>query len=209
LTPPAPPTPPATGDPTQQLTYAEQTTSAFSPDPKAPFGFAPGAVLQRARVVHYYLWPADTGGFYELRRSQPTLASNVGSGTCDSADSPFIDETNSSTGPKGRPIGSGPIESLQIRYIADPGATDAPSGFSLVPMGVCDAATVPALREIRVEVVARSQVPDKASTGDLRNQYSTPGYEGAAPGTPAYLDAYPRRTFSVTIVPRNLQGVRL
>ena len=209
LAPPLPPVLPATGDPTQLLTYTEQTSNAFSPDPRAPFGFAPGAVLQRARVVHYYLWPSPQGGSYELRRSQPILSTTAGNNACNGSDNPFIDETTNPVGPAGVAIGSGPIESLQIRYVADPGATDTPASFTLVPMGVCDGPVVATLREIRLEVVARSQVVDKDSAGALRNQYSTPGWEGVAPATPTYLDAYPRRTFSVSVVPRNLQGIRL
>lgn len=213
-TPPLPPTLPEKGDPRQQLTFIEQSSPAFSPDPRAPFGFAPGAVLQRARVLHYYLKAAARGDYYELRRSQPILADDAGNGRGDNTDFPFIDETNSSNGPVGVPIGSGPIESLQIRYIADAGATDLPVNFTIVPLSTGDGATMPKIREIRVQVVARSLNPDKASDGSLRMSYSTPSYEtsiypGAVPTNTAYVDPYPRRTFSITVVPRNLQGVRL
>ena len=214
ITPPAAPVLPESGDNRQQLSFVEQSSNAFSPDPRAPFGFAPGAILQRARVVHYYLWPNAGAGYYELRRSQPILANNAGNGACDSTDFPFIDETNSATGPAGVTIGTGPVESLQIRYVADVGATDLPANFTMVPLGACDGPTMPKLREIRVQVVARALNPDKASDGRLRISYSTPSFEtslspGAVPTNPAYVDPYPRRTFSITVVPRNLQGVRL
>ena len=214
ITPPIAPVAGDNGDPRQQLTFTEQSSPSFSPDPRAPFGFAPGAVLQRARVLHYYLWPNAKFGYYELRRSQPILSANGGDGTCTATDTPFIDETNSSNGPVGVPIGSGPIESLQIRYVADPGSTDAPQKFAIRAVGPCDGAVMPTIREIRVQVVARSVVPDKTSDGTVRAQYSTPSFEtalypGAVPTNPAYVDPYPRRTFSVTTVPRNLQGTRL
>src|SRR5262249_21140665 len=37
----------------QTLDFTERLSGAFSPDPKAPFGFAPGASLSKARVLHY------------------------------------------------------------------------------------------------------------------------------------------------------------
>ncbi len=213
LTSPVAPVAPPVLDPRQQLTFTEQSMPSFSPDPRAPTGFAAGAVLQRARVLHYYLWPSSDGTYYELRRSQPILADVGGTLPCRNTDAPFLDETNAA-GPAGVPIGSGPISSLQIRYVADPGAAQTANKFSIIPVGPCDGAAMPTLREIRVQVVARSLSPDKTTDGTLRMQYSTPAFEtslypGAVPTNPAYVDPYPRRTFSITVVPRNLQGVRL
>lgn len=196
--------------PTQTLDFVERSANAFSPSPRAPFGFAPGAAMQRARVLHYYLWPSADGTSYELRRSNPVLAATAGNGNCDATDTPFIDETNSANGPAGITIGAGPIESLQIRYVTDPNATDDPSQFQLKPVGVCNTAVMPYLREVRLQVVARSSGADKTiGNSDLRKGYSTPGFEGTTTLNPAYQDAFPRRTFTINAVPRNLQGVRL
>ena len=81
----------------------------------------------------------------------------------------------------------------------------------MMPVTVCSTALVPYLREIRLQVVARAVNPDKTEgTGSRVNRYSTPGFEGMTPvGGATYFDAYPRRTFNVDVVPRNLQGVRL
>ena len=203
-------TSPSGTPPTQTMDFTERTANAFSPDPRAPFGFAPGAALQLARVVHYYLWPSADGTRYELRRSNPILANNAGNGACDATDTPFIDETNSSTGPVGSVIGSGPVESLQIRFVTDSNATDDPTQFVLGPVGVCNTAVMPYLREIRLQVVARSMVSDRdTGQGDKVANYSTPGFEGTTTSVPAARDAFPRRTFTINVVPRNLQGVRL
>lgn len=198
------------GPPTQSMDFVERSANAFSPDPRAPFGFAPGATLQRARIVHYYLWPSADGTYYELKRSNPVLAANAGNGNCDATDTPFIDETNSATGPAGIIIGAGPVESLQIRYVADPNASDDPTQFQLQPIGVCSTAMMPYLRELRLQIVARSIRPDKTiGNSSQYNFYSTPGFEGTATSNTAFQDPYPRRTFTINAVPRNLQGVRL
>lgn len=201
--------PPTGMPPTQTMDFVERSALAFSPDPRAPFGFAPGASLQRARVLHYYLWPSASGPYYELRRSYPLLANNAGNGACDGTDAPFIDESNSATGPAGVPLGTGPIESLQIRYVTDPNASDDPQQFQMQAVSVCSTAVMPFLREIRLQVVARALVSDQAASGSPNTLYSTPGFEGTATSNPAFKDAFPRRTFTVNAVPRNLQGVRL
>ena len=204
--------PPVGTPPSQVMNYAERSANAYSPDPRAPFGFAPGAAIHRARVLHYYLWPTRNTNYYELRRSFPVLAASAGNLACDGTDAPFIDETNGPTGSViGSVIGSGPLSSLQIRYVADPTASDDPSAFQMMPVTVCSTALVPYLREIRLQVVARAVNPDKTEgTGSRVNRYSTPGFEGMTPvGGATYFDAYPRRTFNVDVVPRNLQGVRL
>ena len=196
--------------PVQTMDFVERTANAFSPDPRAPFGFAPGASLQRARVLHYYLWPSADGTYYELKRSSPVLSSNAGNRACDGTDTPFVDETNTANGVKGVVIGSGPIHSLQIRYVTDASASDDPTQFQLSQLGVCSTALMPFLREIRLQVVARSLAADKNITDSAkRATYSTPGFEGTSTANPAAGDAYPRRTFSISVVPRNLQGVRL
>jgi hypothetical protein len=214
----------------QTLDFAEKANGAFAPDFKAPFGFATGAVLHRARVVHWYL-RANAAGYSELVRSQPVLRSTALGAACSTADSdaPFLDETNGGT-VKGVAIGSGPITSLQIRYVVDLGHADDPQGFTvwrsadaapttnqLTPcdtsvMGV-GGSTGSVLREVRLQVVARSVSTDKTSSGSTVSAVNagnqTPGFEGSAGGT--VKDVYARRTFTSRVVPRNLQieGSRL
>jgi prepilin-type N-terminal cleavage/methylation domain-containing protein len=78
---------------TQQLTYKEEAAAAYSPSPKAPFGFLPGAVVTRARVAHWYVRQTN-GGAPQLVRSFPTLTPNALGPACDpNNDTPFIDET--------------------------------------------------------------------------------------------------------------------
>src|SRR5947208_2306927 len=62
---------PAGVPPTQQLDYAEKASNAYAPDPKAPFGFLPGANLLRARVTHWYLRQASATDTPQLVRSFP------------------------------------------------------------------------------------------------------------------------------------------
>ena len=197
--------------PTQQLTYAEMASNAYSPSPKAPFGFAPGAKLIRARVVHWYLWQPTASDPPQLRRSYPVLTSSVLGSACASNDKPFLDETNDSSGnsPAGKDMGGGAIESLQVRFLVDAGGTDDPTRFTMLnTIGICDTAVPATLREVRLQVVARTANPDVDQVSKNRNLYSTPGFEGVSPSATT-MDAYPRRAFTVGVVPRNLQGIRL
>jgi prepilin-type N-terminal cleavage/methylation domain-containing protein len=208
----------------QELHFAEMSIpNAYSPDPKAPFGFAQGANIGKARVTHWYLRKSTMpGGEWELVRSSPILDDSwTPASGCNGA-SPFIDETNSPDGPPGIVMGSGPIDNLQIRYIVDDQRQDNPAGFhvwgdgtnggSNYRLGICDtlASGVPlqqVLREVRVSVVARSRRPDRATNGTTPvKRYGLTAWEGVGPsgGT---LDEYPRRTFEARIVPRALQGI--
>jgi len=201
---------------TQQLTYSAAAAAAYSPSPKAPFGFMPGAVLTRARVTHWYVRQTN-GGAPQLVRSFPTLTTNTLGLACDSNnDTPFIDETNSADprAPVGTVITAAPVDSLQIRYVVDSLATGALSTFTqLSTITVCDIAVPATLREVRLQVVSRTNGADHDSSATAKRViYSTPAWEGASPtvGTGAKAtDAYPRRAFSTVVVPRTLQGVRL
>jgi len=177
--------------PTQQLTYA--------------------AKLIRARVVHWYLWQPTASDPPQLRRSYPVLTSSALGSACASNDKPFLDETNDSSGnsPAGKDMGGGAIESLQVRFLVDAGGTDDPTRFTMLnTIGVCDTAVPATLREVRLQVVARTANPDVDQVSRNRNLYSTPGFEGVSPSATT-MDAYPRRAFTVGVVPRNLQGIRL
>jgi prepilin-type N-terminal cleavage/methylation domain-containing protein len=203
---------PAGVPPTQQLDYAEKASNAYSPDPKAPFGFLPGANLLRARVTHWYLRQASATDTPQLVRSFPTLTTTALGAACAPGDIPFIDETNTNSGtpPVGTVMGTAPIESLQIRFMVDPAGSDNPAQFTMLnTIGVCDT-TVPAtVREVRLQVVSRTSSADlKGATTNQQVVYSTPGFEGTTPSATTQ-DAYPRRAFSLTVVPRNVQGVRL
>ena len=209
----------------QQLKFTEMTVpGAYSPDPKAPFGFAKGASIGKARVTHWYVKEVSPGD-WELMRSHPKLDDqwNLAGGACNSA-SPFIDETNSGdpTAPKGTVVGSGPIENLQIRFVVDDGISDNPAGFHVwgdgtngganYHLGNCDVlsagiAVQKVLREVRISVVARSPFADHATDGAKHvKRYGLAAWEGVSP-TGGALDEYPRRSFEARIVPRNLQGI--
>jgi prepilin-type N-terminal cleavage/methylation domain-containing protein len=112
----------------QPLEFREMgIANGFSTDPKAPFGFAQGASLGKARVTHWYLKQVSPGD-WELMRSHPILDDNW-AGCGSGSGSPFIDETNSANGPAGTVVGSGPIENLQLRFIVDAGSFDDPQKF--------------------------------------------------------------------------------
>jgi len=197
--------------PTQQLDYAEKAGNAYSPSPKAPFGFLPGANLIRARVVHWYLWQPSAAARPQLRRSYPVLTGSALGTACANGDLPFLDETNDPSGdsPAGSDMGGGAIESLQVRFVVDAGGTNNPAQFTMLSnIGVCDTAVPATIREVRVQVVARTAVADVNQAAKERKLYSTPGFEGVTPSATT-SDAYPRRAFTVGVVPRNLQGVRL
>src|SRR5438477_644000 len=161
--------------------------NGYSTDPKAPFGFAQGASLGKARVTHWYLKQV-TPGDWELMRSHPMLDDKwTGCSTPDA--SPFIDETNSPNGPAGTVVGSGPVENLQIRFAVDAGSFDNPqkfvmwglsntqfnfpdgsqvtSGGTKLHMGVCDVLqdgnyASRQVREVRVSIVGRPFPPERS-----------------------------------------------
>jgi hypothetical protein len=66
---------------------------------------------------------------------------------------------------------------------------------------------------VRLQVVTRTNIADFNSNESAhRVSYATPTWEGASPSvgsTASATDAYPRRAFSTSVVPRSLQGVRL
>ena len=68
-------------------------------------------------------------------------------------------------------------------------------------------------RDVRAQALARVHDLDlQGATPKQQVTYATPGYEGTTPtpGTGGVTqDAYPRRAFSLNVVPRNLQGYRL
>jgi hypothetical protein len=172
------------GPPTQQLDYAEKLTDSYAPDPKAPFGFVPGANLTRARVVHWYLWQPDPAKPPQLRRSFPALTPTAMNVNCANTDKPFLDETNDNSGnvPTGTDMSGGAIESLQIRFMVDASGNDDPAQFTqLNSIGVCDTAVPATIREVRLQVVSRTASPDKDQADNKRVLYSTPDFEGATP----------------------------
>jgi hypothetical protein len=197
--------------PTQQLDYAEKASNAYSPSPKAPFGFVPGATLARARVVHWYLWQPSAGATPQLRRSYPVLTGSALAAACAGGDVPFLDETNDASGnsPKGNDMSGGAIESLQIRFMVDAGGTDDSTTFTqLNSIGVCDTSVPATVREVRLQVVSRTSTPDYDQAARKRTVYAAPGFEGTSPSD-STKDGYPRRAFTISVAPRSLQGVRL
>jgi prepilin-type N-terminal cleavage/methylation domain-containing protein len=204
---------PAGVPPTQQLDYFEAASNAYSPDPKAPFGFTPGSAMLRARVTHWYLRQTGTGD-PQLMRSFPTLTTTALNAACAASDVPFIDETNAVAGVAGIVMGTVPVDSLQIRFVTDPTGADNPAQFTMVnSISVCDT-TVPAtLREVRMQIVSRTANWDlQGSSTAKKINYATPGYEGTTPTAGAggvTQDSYPRRAFNLAVVPRTLQGYRL
>lgn len=205
----------------QRLGFTEMSVpNAYSPDPKAPFGFARGASIGKARVTHWYVKEVSPGD-WELVRSKPILDDkwSIAPGSRCNPASPFVDETNSPGGAVGTVVGSGPIENLQIRFVVDDGITDTPSKFHVLGdgttgyvLGSCDilADGTPVqkvIREVRISVVARSRMPDHATNGVTHvKRYGLNSWEGVGPAGGA-LDEYPRRSFEARIVPRNLQGI--
>jgi prepilin-type N-terminal cleavage/methylation domain-containing protein len=210
-----------TGSPPRQtLTFKEQTTASFAPDPKFPIGFTRGANVSRARVSHWYLRQATAGAPPVLVRSHPTLSTAAISNQCLAGDNPFLDETNTSGGAVGTDVGGGPILSLQFRFLTDPNNSDDPAQYQMVnQIGTCDFVPVAQLREVRIQVVSVAKNPDKALDATTRiARYHTPAFEGVA-SAPAWngtgtcpagaCDPYPRRALTERVVPRNIQGSRL
>jgi prepilin-type N-terminal cleavage/methylation domain-containing protein len=225
----------------QPLEFKEmKIPNAYSPDPKAPFGFAQGASVGKARVTHWYVKQV-TPGNWQLMRSHPILDDTWVTPTPGDAvacaRSPFIDETSSAalaarctapfvgTPPAwcGTMVGSGPVENLQIRYVVDDTIADDPQRFNMwgdtsglrgsgYHMGMCDVLSYgmpvqKVLREVRLSVVARSVMADRATNATTHvKRHGLATWEGIGP-TGGALDEYPRRSFEARIVPRNLQGI--
>jgi prepilin-type N-terminal cleavage/methylation domain-containing protein len=133
----------------QAIEFKEmKIANAYSPDPKAPFGFAQGASIGKARVTHWYVKQVSPGN-WQLMRSHPVLDDTwvppTPGNAAACARSPFVDETSSAalaalcdgssggTPPEwcGTMVGSGPVENLQIRYIVDDNITDNAQGFNM------------------------------------------------------------------------------
>ena len=151
----------------------------------------------------------SAGAIPQLVRSHPTLTGATLSANCAATDLPFLDETNSSGGVVGTVMTLGAIESLQFRYVVDPAGTDDPTQFTVLnSISVCDTASASSLREVRLQIVSRATSPDRDTNGAALNNYATPGFEGVSPSS-AVQDAYPRRAFVMSVVPRTLQRERL
>ena len=191
----------------QTVTFAEGVGALgpISPDPSAPFGFAQGFQVSRARVIHWYLKQA-VGQLPRLYRSRPALTS--GSGNCAN---PFLDETNGGT-ITGTEMGAGPIESLQFRFIFDTSQQDDPTKYDMVstidPCDVNAPTRMRQLREVRIQMVAISSTTAKDTSGNaVVSRFATPLFEGTTVG--AGKDKYPRRAYVSRIAPRNIQPYRL
>jgi type II secretory pathway pseudopilin PulG len=214
------------------INYKE--AGAISIDPKANYAIYAHAMLSRLRVVHWYLKQTDPTAPPRLYRSKPILTTNLFN--CSSGGWPFVDETTVANSPVvGVDMGAGPVQSLQIRYVLDPTNGTSPTPFQTYQMSSainpCDAAdivsnvvpqAVSKLREVRVQVVSIATQPDLTTAGSqkLLIGYTTPQFEGSlwtpdggsltdAGTSTALTDPYPRRAFTVRVVPRAVQLVRL
>jgi prepilin-type N-terminal cleavage/methylation domain-containing protein len=191
----------------QTVTFAESggALGPISPDPSAPFGFAQGFQVSRARVIHWYLKQA-TGQPPRLYRSRPALT--TGGGSCAN---PFLDETNGGA-IVGVEMGAGPIESLQFRFMFDSSQQDDPTKYDMISaIDPCDTnapTRMRQLREVRIQMVAISSTTQKDTSGTpVVSRFTTPVFEGTAIG--AGKDKYPRRAYVSRIAPRNIQPYRL
>ena len=192
--------------PNQQVSFAENTTStsvSISPDPSAPFGFAQGFQVSRARVVHWYLYQPDVTKPPRLMRSRPVLTSSATG--CPNL-SPFNDAD------VGNDLGGGGVESLQFRFVFDTSQEDDPTKYDAVDnIDPCIADPVTRmrqLREVRIQLVAISATPAKDTTGKaIAPRFSNPGFEGVTIG--AGVDSYPRRAYVTRVAPRNVQPYRM
>lgn len=198
-------------EPGQQLQFAESASPAISPDPSAPFGFAQGFQVSRARVVHWYLSQPDKTKPPRLFRSRPVLTASTSG--CPGVN-PFVDNSIDSSSPvKGVDMGGGPIESLQFRFIFDPSGQDDPTKYEAVdnidPCMADPTARMRQLREVRIQMVAISSTPAKDTSGGQAGvaRFTTPTFEGVTVGSGK--DKYPRRAFVTRVAPRNLQPYRL
>jgi len=178
-----------------ELVTTQEAQSGGLPqvDPKSPYGIPSGAILSRLRVVHWYLKQTDPSAPPRLYRSTPVLGAKGSSSANLATLGAFSDETTDPVnGVQGKEMGAGPIQSLQIRYILDPYATNQFSQFqianSISPVGTADIASnivpqaVSTLREVRIEIVSLADQPDLATNlGQLQIGYTTPGFEGTSP----------------------------
>ncbi|MBS2023363.1 MAG: prepilin-type N-terminal cleavage/methylation domain-containing protein [Deltaproteobacteria bacterium] len=193
------------GNGVQTLTFKE-AGSLISPDPAAPFGFAQGFQVAKARVVHWYLLQTDPAAPPRLFRSRPTLVDQSGSCAL-----PFLDETSTGT-VKGTEMGAGPIEDMEIRFIFDSNLTDDPTQFvrtdNIDPCDPNAMTLMRQLREIRIQLVSigTSKMTNLSQSGTVA-RFTTPGFDGSSASTST--DAYPRRAFVTRIAPRNVIPYRL
>ena len=184
-----------------------------SPNPTAPFGFAQGFQVARLRVVHWYL-KQDAGQLPRLYRSRPTLTTAAPSATACST--PFIDETNDANGVKGVEMGTGPVESLQLRFIFDLVDLNDPTKYSVTdtvdPCSTSVMTTMRQLREVRVQMVAIAPTQLKDGNGKPVNRFTTPMFEGtlltSTPAVTLVPDAFPRRAYVSRVAPRNFVPYR-
>jgi prepilin-type N-terminal cleavage/methylation domain-containing protein len=184
-----------------------------SPNPSAPFGFAQGFQVARLRVVHWYL-KQTAGQLPRLYRSRPTLTTAAPSATA--CATPFIDETNDPNGVQGVEMGTGPVESLQLRFIFDLVDLNDPTKYAATdtvdPCSTSILTTMRQLREVRVQMVAIAPTQLKDSKGTPVNRFTTPMFEGTlltpTPAVPLVPDAFPRRAYVSRVAPRNFVPYR-
>jgi prepilin-type N-terminal cleavage/methylation domain-containing protein len=198
--------------PSPQNVPFDESPGPISPDPSAPFGFAQGFQVSRARVVHWYLKQRAGETMPRLYRSHPVLADAAG--TCAN---PFLDETNGGT-VVGTEIANGPIESLQVRFMFDTSQQDNPVNYDMVAtIDPCDSnapTRMRQLREVRLQMVAISPTMAKDSNGaNTVSRFAAPQFEGTSvgPGSsdPKVSAKYPRRAYVSRVAPRNIQPYRL
>jgi prepilin-type N-terminal cleavage/methylation domain-containing protein len=199
------PTPPVP----QNMNFSGSTGSVQpSPNPAAPFGFAQGFQVSRLRVVHWYLKQV-TGQPPRLYRSRPvmTTASDPATGCA----TPFVDEDSDKTlGVAGTEIAAGPIEALQFSFVFDPLDLNDPTQFvsqSTINPCTTSPAMMRQLREVRVQMVAIAPSALKDKNGAPVQQFTTPTFEGVA--SSPLKDAFPRRTYTTRVAPRNIVPYRL
>jgi len=176
-----------------------------NPSPTAPFGFAQGFQVSRLRAVHWYL-KQTAGQSPRLYRSHPTLTTATDLPT--GCQNPFLDESNTVGGVKGVEISTGPVESLQARFIFDFALANDPTQFTMStstpaidPCSSTILDTMRQLREVRLQMVAIATNPLKDNNGNIAKRFSTPAFEGSGGSTT--LDGYPRRAYVTRVAPRN------
>ena len=193
--------------PTPQIIDFSGSSGAVkpSPNPTAPFGFAQGFQVARLRAVHWYL-KQTAGQPPRLYRSRPTLTTAADFTT--GCANPFVDETNLTGGVQGVEIGTGPVASLQARFIFDFALANDPTQFTMStstpaidPCSGTILDTMRQLREVRLQMVAISATQLKDSNNKPINRFTTPAFEGTGGSTT--LDAFPRRAYVTRVAPRN------
>ena len=216
ITPTALSAPAGSSPQTQQLTYAEElctigTGCGFSTNPDAPFGIPYSSRIMRARVVHWYLKQTAAGQPPRLVRSYPTLTSLALTLPLSPTAIPFLDETNGGTA-VGVDLGGGPVENLQITYVMDSTGVGNPAAYTTTSSINVSTPSIPAsIRSVRVAVEGITTLADGMTNKpeQQRQIYSSPTFEGVGPttgGLPSTTtDAYPRRQFTMNVVPRSLQ----